>query len=86
MRFPQTLTPTSYFCPSPKVTLPQTLLKYPLAYLVLDMVHGVLQLLGNGLTPQGLHVKVVGLCWKDQESHHRILTVGLLKTTKLNIK
>ena len=86
MTLPQTLTPTSYFCPCPKVTLPQTLLEYPLAYLVLDMVHCVLQLLGDGLTPQGLHVKVVGLCRKDQESHHRILTVSLLKTTKFNIK
>ena len=57
---------------------PESTLKYLLADLGLYLVHGVSELLGDGLSLEGVNVEAVGLSGEDKEGHHRyVRLVGL---------
>ena len=62
--------------------LPKADFKDAFSNLVLYMVHCFLQLLSDGLAPQGLHVEVVGPCWEDQEGHNCHLAAAGLENRK----
>ena len=49
---------------------PETGLVHSFADFFLDFVDGVLQALGDGVTPQRVHVEAVCRRWEDQENHH----------------
>ena len=51
----------------------QTGFVHPPTNILLDIVYGVLQLLGNGMTAQTLHIEIVGFRWENHESHHRYI-------------
>lgn len=49
------------------MNLRQACLVHPLANILLDLMHSIPQRLRHRMTPQRLHIEVVGLRWKDQE-------------------
>ena len=62
--------------------LPKADFKDAFSNLVLYVVDCFLQLLGDGLASQRLHVEVVGPCWEDQESHNSHFAAARLQNRK----
>lgn len=63
----------------------QTSVIHPFAHLLLNLVYGIPELLRDGMSPQRIHIEVVGFRGEDQKGDHRhirLLTLQVMVQTR----